>query len=151
MLTFPILTAWFVWAAFFCLGLCSAAAQPIPSCLVPDRKERTTLLGAGTLLCLLPVAILIAGCASRNYPGPVHGPTFDGTVQSVDLPNHRLTIAPLKPGQPVTFAYEGSTKFWKNGVPIHPDEVESGKSVRVHYHTASAHHVYVQVPYAPQH
>jgi hypothetical protein len=62
---------------------------------------------------------------------------------------------PLKPTQPLVFAWDDTTKFWKNGVPIHADEVEQGTSVRVHYHSASgqlvAHHVYVQVPYAPQH
>jgi len=114
------------------------------------------LLGAGTVLCLLPAAILIAGCASRNYPGSLHGPSFDGTVQSVDLSKHQLTVAPLKSGPLVIFAYDATTKFWKNGVPIHPDEVEPGKPVRVHYHTGIpgnpvAHHIYVQVPYAPQH
>ena len=105
---------------------------------------------------VLLASLLLAGCATRSYPGPIHGLTFDGTVQSIDLQNRLLMLFPLKPSQPVVFAWDASTKFWKNGVPNHPaDEVESGRSVRVHYHTASgqlvAHHVYIQVPYAPTH
>ena len=117
------------------------------------KQTRTLLLALVAMSALAGLSFV--GCASRNYPGPVHGLTFNGTVQSVDLPNHRLTIAPLKPGHAVTFAFDAGTKFWKNGVPIHADEVETGKSVRVHYHTAAgeavAHHVYAQAPYAPQH
>ena len=114
---------------------------------------KTTVFAVAAISAL--AGLLFAGCASRNYPGPVHGPAFDGTVQSIDLPNHLLTLAPLKPGPPAIFAYYSSTKFWQNGVPIRPADVVLGKSIRVHYHTASgqpvAHHVYVQEPYAPQH
>lgn len=107
-------------------------------------------------LCTLSlVSLLWAGCATRSYPGPVHGLTFDGTVQSIDLQRHLLLMVPLKPSKPAVFAYEESTKFWKNGTPIHADEVETGRSVRVHYHMMSgqpvANHVYIEVPYAPQH
>jgi hypothetical protein len=104
---------------------------------------------------LLLVGLFWTGCATRSYPGPVHGLTFNGTVQSIDLQNHRLTLLPLKPSAPVVFGFESATKFWRNGIPIHADEVEPGRSVQVHYHTASgepmAHHVYIQLPYAPQH
>ena len=119
--------------------------------------KRNTLAVRGALagLTVVLASFLLAGCATRSYPGPIHGLTFDGTVQSIDLHNRWLMLLPLKPSQPVVFAWDASTKFWKNGVPIHPDEVESGRSVRVHYHTASgqlvAHHVYLQVPYAPMH
>jgi alpha-mannosidase len=117
--------------------------------------RRKTPLTFGVLAGLVLASLLWAGCAARSYPGPVHGLTFDGTVQSIDLQNHRLILAPLKPSQPIVFAYENTTKFWKNGIPIHPDEVEPGRAVRVHYHTVAgqpvAHHVYVQAPYAPQH
>lgn len=99
------------------------------------------------------VSMLLAGCATRNYPGPVHGLTFDGTLQSIDPQQHQLVLAPLKPGPPVTFAYETTTKFWRNGIPIHADELEPGRSARVHYHWNAeqrvAHHLYLQVPYAP--
>ncbi len=121
-----------------------------------------SLLVAG--LCLVMSGLLWSGCAShRNYSGPVHGLSFNGTIQTVDLMNHSLTLQPLKPGGPVVFAWDRSTKFWKNGIPIHPEDIETGKSVRVHYHLASAtqihfatgqyvaHHVYVTVPYAPVH
>lgn len=119
--------------------------------------KRNTLAVRGALAGLAAVlaSFLLAGCATRSYPGPIHGLTFDGTVQSIDFQNRQIILVPLKPSQPVVFAWDGGTKFWKNGVPIHPDEVESGRSVRVHYHTASgqvvAHHVYIQVPYAPMH
>ncbi len=112
-----------------------------------------TALTFQVLASLLAAGLLWAGCATRGYPGPVHGLTFDGTVQSIDLEGHRLIMVPLRPSQPVVFSYEGTTKFWKNGIPIHPDEVAPGQSVRVHYHLMSgqpvAHHVYIQVPYAP--
>ncbi len=106
--------------------------------------------------CLLLVSVLMVGCAaSRDYPGPVHGLTFNGTVHSIDLQNKHLTLTPLKPSPPVAFTWEKTTKFYQNGVPVRPESVELGKSVRVHYHESSgklvAHHVYLQVPYAPSH
>lgn len=113
---------------------------------------------------LLMAGLLWSGCAShRAYPGPIHGLSFDGTVQSIDLTNQSLTLLPLKPGEPVVFAWDRSTKFWKNGIPIRPQEVEPGRFVKVHFHPASdvqahfaasqyiAHHVYLTVPYAPLH
>jgi hypothetical protein len=103
----------------------------------------------------LLVGLLWAGCAIRSYPGPVHGIIFDGTAQAIDVQSRRLIMVPLQPSQPVAFGYEDTTKFWKNGIPIHPDEVEPGRSLRVHYRMKSgqpvAYHVYVQVPYAPEH
>jgi hypothetical protein len=115
--------------------------------------RRKTALSFEVLASFLLVSLIWAGCAAQSYPGPVHGLTVDGSVQSIDLQSHRLILVPLKPSQPVVFGYEDTTKFWRNGIPIRPDEVEPGRSVRVHYHTVSgqqvAHHVYVQVPYAP--
>ena len=116
------------------------------------RQKSATLKA----FCALGLASLLwAGCATRSYPGPVHGLTFDGTAQSIDLQRHHLLMIPLKPSQPVVFTYEDTTKFWKNGTPIHAAEVEAGRSVRVHYHMMSgqpvADHVYIEVLYAPQH
>lgn len=116
----------------------------------------TQKAATGKALCALGLASLLwAGCATRSYLGPVHGLSFDGTVESIDLQTHRLVMVPLKPSQPVVVTYQDTTKFWKNGTPIHADEVEIGRSVRVHYHVTSgqpvAHHVYIEVPYAPQH
>ena len=106
--------------------------------------------------------IFAAGCTTQHsYPGPTHGLTFNGTVQSLDLKNQSLTLLPLKPGEPVVFAWNRNTKFWKNGIPIRPEEVEPGRSVRLHFHPATgteihfaasecvAHRVYVEAPYAP--
>jgi hypothetical protein len=97
-------------------------------------------------------AVLLAGCASsRKYPGPVHGQTFNGTIKAIGLNEHRLTVTPLKPGEPGVFVWDDSTKFWKKGVPIKPEQLESTWPVRIHYHTASgqsiAHHVYVELTY----
>jgi len=127
--------------------------------------ERKTFAAPGVLASLAVVlaSLLLAGCATRSYPGPIHGLTFDGTVQSIGLTNQSLTLSPPKPAQSVVFAWTRNTKFWKNGIPMRPEEVEPGVSVRVHFHLATAsemhfaasqyvaHHVYVQVPYAPQH
>ena len=85
----------------------------------------------------------------------MHGLTFNGTVQSIDHQNHRLSLAPLKPGEPVVFLWGDSTKFWKHGEPIRPKSLEPTWPVPVHYHTSSgqltAHHVYVQPPYPVLH
>lgn len=106
-----------------------------------------------SFVCLLLFTALLTGCAtSRNYPGAIHGLSFDGTIQSIDLQDRQFTVAPLKPSAPVVFVWESTTKFWKNGVPIRTDAVETGRNVRIHYHEESgrlvAHHVYVRVPYA---
>lgn len=111
------------------------------------------LLSFGGLLLL---SLLMVGCAdSRTYPGPVHGLTFNGTVQSIDLDNKRLTLTPLKPSPPIVFTWEKTTKFYRNGVPMRPESIELGKSIRIHYHESAdelvAHHVYLEVPYAPLH
>lgn len=117
------------------------------------------LMGLPVVLMISAIAVvaLVAGCAgSRSYPGPVHGLTFNGTVQSIDLQNHHLIVAPLKRGEPTVFVWEGTTtRFWKNGVPIRPESIEPTWPVRVHYHASSgqliAHHVYVQLAYPVVH
>ncbi len=104
------------------------------------------------LVCLGLASQLVAGCATqRDYPGAIHGLTFNGTVQSIDIQNRRLTVAPLKPGEPLVFHWTGGTKFWKAGEPIRPESLEMTWPVRVHYHASSdqytAHHVYVDLTY----
>ena len=107
-------------------------------------------------ICLLLFAVMLASCAtSRDYAGPVHGQTFNGTIKSIDLKEHRLTAVPFKTGEPVVFLWDDSTKFWKKGVPIKADVLEPTWPVRVHYHTASgqatAHHVYMELTYPVVH
>lgn len=105
-----------------------------------------------SMVYLMLFTVLFAGCAtSREHPGPVHGQTFNGTVKSIDLKEHHLTVTPLKTGEPTVFVWGDSAKFWKKGVPIKPDVLEPTWPVRVHYHTVSgqptAHHVYVELTY----
>ena len=122
-----------------------------------NQRNQIAPLGIISLACLFLAGLLWAGCAaSRTYPGPVHGLTFNGTVKSIDLQGHRLTVAPLKPGEPTVFVWESTTKFWKNGVPIRPESLEPNWPVRVHYHHATSgqmmpHHVYVQAAYPVVH
>ena len=126
------------------------------------KATQKNFLVAG--FALLMAGLLWSGCASRRaYPGPIHGMSFDGVVQSINLTNQSLTLLPLKPGEAVVFGWDRSTKFWKNGIPIRPQEVEPGKFVKVHFHPASdtqapfaasqyvARHVYIQVPCASFH
>ncbi len=159
-----VFAVWILWALLFSLGLCSAAARPIPHLeplpIGPTAIVQVIRQGCPSVSCALAslslFAFLLVGCATRrDYPGPIHGLTFNGTVQSIDLQNHRLSVTPLKPREPTVFVWEESTKFWKNGVPIRPEDLEPGTYVRVHYHESAgqmiSHHVYVQVPYAPLH
>jgi len=159
-----ILAIWMLFSGIFVWAICTAASRPFPQPATAnvERRKRTharfrhSLPAISSLACVLLAGLLWSGCAaSRSYPDPVHGLTFNGTVQSIDLQNHRLTLAPLKPSEPVVFVWDATTKFWQNGIPIRPDAVELGRSVRIHYHESSgqlvAHHVYVQVPYAPLH
>lgn len=120
------------------------------------KQPLTRIAQCLSIVCLLLFAVLLAGCASsRSYPGPVHGLTFNGTIKSVDLKEQRLSVAPLKPGESVTFVWDDSTKFWKKGVPIKAETLEPTWPVRIHYHTESsqptAHHVYVELTYPVVH
>ena len=156
-----ILTMCVLLSGIFVLAICGVAARPMPQPPAANSEEREftqtrirhrLLPATSSPACLLLAGLLWAGCAaSRSYPGPVHGPTFNGTIQSIDLQNHRLTLTPLKPGDATVFVWEDSTKFLKNGVPLRPESLEPTWPVRVHYHTASgqliAHHIYVQAAY----
>ena len=107
-------------------------------------------------ICLLLFAVALAGCtSSQSYLGPVHGETFNGTIRSIDLKEHRLTVLPLKAGEPTVILWNDSTKFWKKGIPIKADVLEPTWPVRIHYHTDSsqptAHHVYVELTYPVVH
>ncbi len=122
-----VFAVWILWALLFGLRLCSAAARPIPypeplpigpTAIVQVMRQRCPSVNCA-LVSLSLFAFLLVGCATRrDYPDPVHGLTFNGTIQSIDLKEHRLAVAPLKPGEPVVFLWEDSTRFWKNGDPI---------------------------------
>lgn len=43
MLIGLILTVWLLWAVFFCFGLCSAAARPMPQPDVIEKAETPQL------------------------------------------------------------------------------------------------------------
>lgn len=122
-----------------------------------SKRTFTGIISRSGFACLLFfTALLLMGCStSRSYPGPVHGLTFNGAVQSIDPQNHRLTVAPLKPGEPVVFLWDESTKFWKTGTPISPESLERTWPVKIHYHESGgqllAHHVYIQTPYPVVH
>ena len=122
-----------------------------------NRKRTLTRICASvTLVSLLLFTVLWTGCTTaKDYPGPIHGLAFNGTIKSIDLTEHRLTVAPLKAGEPTVFRWNDSTKFWKKGVPIKAESLEPAWPVRVHYHTASgqatAHHVYVELSYPVVH
>lgn len=62
--------------------------------------------------------------AQRAHPGPIHGLSFNGTVQSINLADQSLTVVPPKPSEPVIFAWNWNTKFWKNGIPIRSEAVD---------------------------
>ena len=120
-----------------------------------SKQTFTGIVSRLSFACLLFFTALLVGCnTSRSYPGAIHGLSFDGTIQSIDLQGRQLTVAPLKPSAPVVlvFAWESTTKFWKNDLPIRADALETGRNVRIHYHEESgrlvAHHVYVRAPYA---
>ena len=162
-----ILTIWMLLAAVFVLAICAAAARPIPQPVASNVEKRRPFnretirnqiipLGIISLACLLLAGLLWSGCAaSRSYPGSMHGLTFNSTIESIDIQNHRLSLAALKPGEPMVFAWESTTKFWKHGVPIQPESLEPTWPVRVHYHATSGqmitHHVYIQAAYPVVH
>jgi hypothetical protein len=97
-------------------------------------KVAGAALAGLSLGCLLLVS---AGCAGPRDSTPVHGPTFNGAVQSVDNVNHRLTIAPLKAAPPVVFLWNDESRFWANGLRIEPTRLESGDVVRIHFRSDS--------------
>lgn len=77
MLTSIILTAWILWAAVFVLGLCSAAARPMPQPDVtgrgddePSRMPRVAKLQPALWLTVA-VAVITSSCAAIP-PGGSH-------------------------------------------------------------------------------
>jgi hypothetical protein len=98
---------------------------------------RILLLAAITTsaLVIFPIA---AGCSTSSWK-TAHGPAFNGTIQTVDVASHLLTVAPLKPDStPIVFQWDNRSRFWANGgLPIEPTLLEPRDNVRIHYHADS--------------
>ena len=97
----------------------------------------------------IAVLLLAGGCAAtHNASNPVHGPTFNGTVQGVDIATYRLTIAPLKESPPVIFLWNQDSKFWATGLRIEPRQLQTGDLVRIHFipdsEPKTVQHLYLQ-------
>jgi hypothetical protein len=98
-------------------------------------------------LGLIAAMFLAQGCVSGAWKNP-HGPTFNGTIQSSDIEAHRLTVAPLKPGEAIVFTWDERSRFWANGLRVEPTFLQARDTVRIHYQTNSGHwtvqHLYLQ-------
>lgn len=95
------------------------------------------------------VIVFATGCSTGSRKAS-HGPTFNGTIQTVDLATHLLTVAPLKSGSaPIVFQWDNRSRFWANGgLPIEPRLLEARDSVRIHYQADSTpwmvQHLYLE-------
>jgi hypothetical protein len=56
-----------------------------PAFRMSGTIRQQAALARASAAWLLVARLTWAGCAARGYPGPVHGLTFDGTIQSIDL------------------------------------------------------------------
>lgn len=96
---------------------------------------------------LITLLLVLQGCASGAFKNP-HGPAFNGIIQSANTDAHRLTVAPLKPGEPVVFGWDDHSKFWANGLRIDPTFLQARDIVRIHYLTNSSQwtiqHLYLE-------
>lgn len=110
-----------------------------------NKGANKFLMRAGYLLGFIAVAFFAQGCASWKNP---HGPSFNGTIQSADLAAHRLTVAPLKSGEPVVFVWNERSRFYANGLRVDPTFLQARDSVRIHYQTNAGQwtiqHLYLQ-------
>lgn len=106
------------------------------------------LLAAIATSALL-IVFFATGCSTGSRKAS-HGPTFNGTIQTVDISSHSLTVAPLNPGSaPIVFQWDDRSRFWANrGLPIEPRLLEPRDSVRIHYHADSnpwtVQHLYLE-------
>jgi hypothetical protein len=82
----------------------------------------------------LVIIFFAVGCSTGSWKTS-HGPSFNGTIQTVDLASHLLTVAPLKSGSaPMVFRWDDRSRFWANGgLRIEPQLLEARDSVRIHY------------------
>ena len=96
---------------------------------------------------LTAMTLVVQGCANDAWKNP-HGTTFNGTVQSAAIEARQLTVAPLKPGVPVVFAWNQRSRFWANGLRVDPDFLQARDIVRIHYRINSGQwtiqHLYLQ-------
>lgn len=112
--------------------------------MIETKKGLLLAAGATSAVAIL---FLAAGCSTGPWKAS-HGPTFNGTIQSADLAAHRLTVAPLKPGEPVVFAWDERSRFWATGLRVDPTFLQARDIVRIHYWTNSGQlaiqHLYLQ-------
>ena len=92
------------------------------------------ILFAAIAASALVIIFVAAGCSTGSWK-TTHGPAFNGTIQSVDISSHSLTVAALNPGSaPIVFQWDNRSRFWANrGLPIEPRLLEARDSVRIHY------------------
>lgn len=107
------------------------------------------MLLAAIATSVLVIIFFATGCSTGSQKAS-HGPTFNGTIQTVDLATHLLTVAPLKPGSaPIVFQWDDRSRFWADGgLPIEPRLLEARDSVRIHYQADSTpwmvQHLYLE-------
>lgn len=96
---------------------------------------------------LAALILLSQGCASGSWKNP-HGLAFNGTIQSVEIEAHRLTVAPLKAGEPLVFSWDEHSRFYANGIRVDPPFLQTRDAVRIHYHADAGQwtvqHLYLQ-------
>lgn len=93
------------------------------------------ILLAAIATSALVIIFVAAGCSTGSRKAS-HGATYNGTIQTVDISSHSLTVAPLNPGSaPIVFQWDNRSRFWANGgLRIEPQFLETRDSVRIHYH-----------------
>jgi hypothetical protein len=96
------------------------------------------ILLAAIAASALVIFFITAGCSTNSWKAS-HGPAFNGTIQTVDVSSHLLTVAPLKPDSaPITFQWDDRSRFWATGgLRIEPRLLEPRDNVRIHYRTDS--------------
>ena len=103
------------------------------------------IAGAGLATAVL---LLVNGCATGSGAGSP-GALLNGTIQTTEESNHRLTVAPLRlASAPMPLQWDDRSRFWANGFRVDPTFLQTGDIVRIHYGTNSGawtvRHLYLQ-------